>query len=144
MNLDLEAVIERVKEKGVDESWLKGEIDTLPAIEIKDFSIEERQSWSPQDTETEFLHMYQDLTGINVEKDALERGMEMMTKPLSSLPYAARDYAQHMCKEIGMCMEVLLTAWCHCAEVVEGYKRSEDAAYQATTEAFRFFGKTVG
>lgn len=45
-------------------------------------------------------------------KTATERGQEMMLIPMGQLPPLAREFAQHLCQQVGMCMEVLLTAWC--------------------------------
>ena len=61
-----------------------------------------------------------------VDRDALERGKEMMLIPMSKLPPLAVEFAEKLIKEVGMCMEVLLTAWCCYAQCVEGMSCSDD------------------
>lgn len=50
---------------------------------------------------------------------AEERGMEMMLIPMKDLPPLAKEFAEHLCRQVGMCMEVLLTAWTVYAQCVE-------------------------
>lgn len=73
------------------------------------------------------------------EVDALQRGMKMMHIAMKLLPPEALAYAKHLCKQYGGCAEILLTAWCHYAECVEGLKPSPDEAYVADDTAKRFF-----
>lgn len=53
-------------------------------------------------------------------KAAEQRGMEMMSIKMGQLPPLAVEFAQQLCREVGMCMEVLLTAWTVYAQCVEG------------------------
>ena len=57
---------------------------------------------------------------------AEERGMEMMSIPFKDLPPLAVDFAHHLCKKVGMCGEVLLTAWTVYAQCVEGLECMDD------------------
>lgn len=57
---------------------------------------------------------------------AEERGMEMMTIPRGQLPYMSVIFAKHLCGQVGMCMEVLLTAYTVYAQCVEGLKCTDD------------------
>lgn len=47
------------------------------------------------------------------------RGLEMMLVPMKLLPKLALDFAQHLCSQMGMCSETLLTAWTVYAQEVE-------------------------
>ena len=63
-------------------------------------------------------------------QDALDRAQEMMFIPMNQLPSIAVDYARHLGANGGICAEVLLTAWAHYAQAVEGLK-TDDEAYRA-------------
>jgi hypothetical protein len=75
-----------------------------------------------------------------VKKTAMERGQEMMLVPMSQLPPLATDYAKELCREVGMCLEVLLTAWVVYAQIVEGLK-CDDERYQPSPSAIAFYKK---
>lgn len=64
------------------------------------------------------------------EKTAEDRGMEMMLIPMGKLPPLALDFAKHLCAQMGMCGEVLLTAWTVYAQCVDGLSCDNDL-YQA-------------
>ncbi len=74
----------------------------------------------------------------NSIKTAEARGMEMMNLPMSSLPPVARAYAKKLCDEVGMCTEVLLTAWTVYAQCVENLPCS-DFLYRARPQDFEWF-----
>lgn len=57
---------------------------------------------------------------------AEERGKEMMHIPIRNLPPLARDFANHLCNQVGMCMETLLTAWTVYAQCVEGLQCTDE------------------
>jgi len=65
--------------------------------------------------------------------NALERGQEMMVKPMASLPVPALKYAAHLCSRLGKCMEVLLTAYTAYAQIIEGLP-CDDELYQVKPE----------
>jgi hypothetical protein len=51
---------------------------------------------------------------------AEDRGMALMHVPMKDLPPLAMEFAKKLCREVGMCGEVLLTAYCVYAQCVEG------------------------
>ncbi len=57
---------------------------------------------------------------------AEERGMQMMSIPMKDLPPLAYKFMRKMASEIGMCMEVCLTAYCCYAQAVEGLPCTDD------------------
>jgi hypothetical protein len=57
---------------------------------------------------------------------AEERGMEMLHMPMKDLPPLALAFAKHLCSEVGMCIEVFLTAYTVYAQVVEGLECTDD------------------
>ena len=61
---------------------------------------------------------------------AVERGTEMLIKPLGTLPWLAVEFARHLAGELGWSGEVLLTAWIVYAQVVENLP-CDDTSYQA-------------
>lgn len=66
------------------------------------------------------------------ENPAVDRGIFMLTKiPMRELPREAKIFAGYMCSKYGMCGEVLLTAYCYYAQIVEGLT-CDDVAYLAT------------
>jgi hypothetical protein len=75
--------------------------------------------------------------------NARDRGTEMLKIPMNELPPLAVSYAKFLCRKYGMCGEIMLTAWCHYAECVEGCKPSNDVAYQADDQAFNFFWENL-
>ena len=71
---------------------------------------------------------------------AEERGMEMMHIPTGQLPPIALDFGNKMCHEMGMCGEVLLTAWTVYAQCVEGLECT-DVAYEASPSDVKWFAE---
>jgi hypothetical protein len=71
-------------------------------------------------------------------KDTAKRGMQMMEIPMGQLPPLALEYSKYLCNRYGMCGEVLLTAYCHYAEAVEGTSTS-DIAYQLDEKGKEWF-----
>ena len=69
---------------------------------------------------------------------AEERGQQMMGIPINQLPLIAREFAKKKCMEVGMCMEVLLTAWIVYAQCVENLP-CEDDLYMARPEDKEWF-----
>lgn len=69
---------------------------------------------------------------------SLERGMEMMLIPMGKLPPLALKYGKLLCSRYGMCGEVLLTAWCHYAEAIEGLSCDDDL-YQLDSAGAEWF-----
>lgn len=57
---------------------------------------------------------------------AEDRGMEMMSIPMDELPPLALAFAKKLCSEVGMCGEVLLTAWTVYAQCVENLPCTDD------------------
>lgn len=57
---------------------------------------------------------------------AEQRGMQMMSVPIKDLPPVAVDFCHKLCRELGGCLEVYLTAWTVYAQCVEGLKCSDD------------------
>lgn len=63
---------------------------------------------------------------------AVNRGVEMMKIPMRDLPAEAFIFAGYMCSKYGMCGEVLLTAYCYYAQIVEGLEcANDDELYKA-------------
>lgn len=60
---------------------------------------------------------------------ALVRGMEMLKIPMGQLPEPALLYAAYLNSKVGLCLEVLLTAWTTYAQIVEGLP-CEDELYK--------------
>jgi len=69
---------------------------------------------------------------------AEERGMEMMHVPIGKLPALAQAYMRDLCGRVGMCMEVLLTAWTTYAQVAEGLPCTDDLYITPPDERARF------
>jgi hypothetical protein len=63
---------------------------------------------------------------------AVERGIALMKIPMRDLPPEAFIFCGYMCKRYMMCMEVMLTAYCYYAQIVEGLSCDDDL-YLATT-----------
>ena len=76
-------------------------------------------------------------------KDTMARAHELMEMKRWRLPYACFMYAQHLCREMGMCMEVLLTAYAHYANYLEELP-CDDEAYAVTESGRQFFDKLIG
>jgi hypothetical protein len=62
-------------------------------------------------------------------RNAVERAQELMVVKRKDLPLLAFEFSQHLCSEVGMCMEVLLTAFAAYAQCVEGFECSDEAYY---------------
>lgn len=62
---------------------------------------------------------------------AVERGIVMMKVPMRDLPAEAFIFCGYMCQRYMMCMEVMLTAYCYYAQIVEGLA-CDDEAYKVT------------
>ena len=58
--------------------------------------------------------------------DALDRGMQMLGIKIGELPPLAREFAAYLCNQVGICIEVLLTAYAVYAQCVEGLTCSDD------------------
>ena len=65
-----------------------------------------------------------------IRKDCIQtataRGQEMMRPPIGELPELAREFAGHLCQEVGMCAEVMITAYTVYAQCVEGLECDDD------------------
>ncbi len=73
-------------------------------------------------------------------KTAEERGAEMMMTPMKDLPPLALKFAKKLCQEVGMCGEVLMTAWTVYAQCHEGLTCT-DSLYMARREDRIWFAK---
>lgn len=73
---------------------------------------------------------------------AEQRGMEMMQVTMGQLPPLALEFAKHLCARVGMCMEVLLTAWTVYAQEVEGLEAT-DELYISSQEHRTWFAKKL-
>jgi len=62
--------------------------------------------------------------------DAVKRAGKMFLMPMNKLPESALDYAQFLSEKYGMCGEVLLTAFAHYAQSVEGLQCAIDSGYK--------------
>lgn len=58
-------------------------------------------------------------------KTALDRAQEMMCIPQGQLPIEALELAYYMCRDLGGCGEVFLTAYAIYAQVVEKYPEKD-------------------
>lgn len=59
-------------------------------------------------------------------KDAVVKASEMMHTPTKDLPPLALEYMNHLCRQYGMCGEVLLTALAHYNQIVEHLECSDE------------------
>jgi hypothetical protein len=73
----------------------------------------------------------------------LERAQEMMLLPRWQLPWVAFEYSNHLCDQLGMCCEVLLTAYAHYAQEVEELP-SDDVAYSIDPAGKKWFDQMRG
>ena len=69
---------------------------------------------------------------------AIDRAGEMMFIPIRELPELARQFATKMGKEIGMCGEVMVTAFAIYAQCVEGLP-CNDISYLAKPDDIEWF-----
>ncbi len=60
------------------------------------------------------------------QSPAVTRGMEMLRLPMGDLPQVAIIYAGYLCRRVGMCIEVLLSAYVTYAQIVEGLSCDDD------------------
>lgn len=60
---------------------------------------------------------------------AFDRGMQLFKSNFAEIPILAIRYARELSNQVGMCGEVMLTAFCMYAEVEEGLPPSPDKAY---------------
>ncbi len=74
---------------------------------------------------------------------AEQRGSALLHEPIKSLPPLALEFAKKLCSEIGMCMEVALTAYTIYAQCVEGLPCT-DALYQASPVDIAWFDAKKG
>jgi hypothetical protein len=74
--------------------------------------------------------------------DAVKRGTEMMHVPMNQLPPLAVEFAKKLCREVGGCMEVLLTAYVVYAQLVEGLPCDDDL-YTARDVDKAWFAKAM-
>lgn len=73
---------------------------------------------------------------------AVTRGQELFFKvAIEDLPSEAFVYAGYLCIKYGMCSEVMLTAYCHYAQIVEGLECDDDL-YSVDSE-YRSFWETA-
>jgi hypothetical protein len=70
--------------------------------------------------------------------NAIERAQELMAMKRKDLPLLAFEYSQHLCRELGMCMDVMFTAFAAYAQCKEGFPCS-DEAYYASPSAQNWF-----
>lgn len=70
--------------------------------------------------------------------NALQRASEMMRIPMKDLPEIAVEYAKCLCKQVGMCMETLYTAWAVYAQIVEKLP-CDDSLYIPNGDAILFY-----
>ena len=72
------------------------------------------------------------------KKDALTQALDMLKKPMTSVPQKAKDYAGFLCAKYGGCMEVLVTAYAHYAQAENGAPCGDDA-YRIQEEGIQWF-----
>ena len=70
--------------------------------------------------------------------ETMQRANELMYMPRWQLPYACFMYAKYLCGRMGMCGEVLLTAYAHYANYMEE-RHCGDPAYAADALAKNYF-----
>jgi len=73
-----------------------------------------------------------------VSADAVERATKMMTIPMGQLPDLAIEYAKFLCNKSGMCGEVIITAYAHYAQDIEGLP-CDDPAYAIDPDGKEWF-----
>jgi len=54
--------------------------------------------------------------------NAEERACQMMDIPTNKLPHLATGYMEYLCSKYGGCTEVVLMAFSHYAQAIEGLK----------------------
>lgn len=70
--------------------------------------------------------------------DAVDRGWQMMETPMKDLPDLANQFRNHLVRQVGLCMEVCLTAYAVYAQCVEGLECKDDL-YAARLEDRQWF-----
>lgn len=73
-----------------------------------------------------------------MQSPAVTRAVEMMAIPIKDLPPLAVEFAKLLCAKVGMCGEVLLTAWAAYAQAVEGLECDDDL-YQISAQDLAWF-----
>lgn len=73
-----------------------------------------------------------------VQNAAKKRGAAMMMVPMKDLPTLALEFAKHLCADVGMCGEALLTAYTTYAQCVEGLACADDL-YKARPQDIEWF-----
>lgn len=74
--------------------------------------------------------------------DAVKRAMELMMVPKSQLPPLAAEFAQHMCRKVGLCAETFLTSFAVYAQCVE-FLPCDDPLYTARGEDIEWFKQRI-
>lgn len=69
---------------------------------------------------------------------AEKRGMEMAMMPMGKLPPLALAYAKDLCSRVGMCGEVLISAWTTYAQLEEKLPCTDDLYITPPEEVVRF------
>lgn len=70
--------------------------------------------------------------------DAVDRGWQLMEVPVKDLPDLANQFRNHLARQVGICMEVCLTAYAVYAQCVEGLECKDDL-YIARLEDRQWF-----
>lgn len=69
---------------------------------------------------------------------AVERAAELLNIPIKDLPPLAVQFRNRLCSEMGLCLEVCLTAFAAYAQCVEGLP-CDDEAYKARPQDVHWF-----
>ena len=69
---------------------------------------------------------------------ATTRAHDLMNTKGNELPSLALGYRNYLCKEVGGCMEVIFTAFCHYAVIIEGCEM-DDTQYEHDNAAQVWF-----
>jgi hypothetical protein len=72
--------------------------------------------------------------------NAVDAGMDMMAMKISELPPIAVEYAKRLCRQVGGCMEVFLTAWVVYCQIVE-HLPCDDSLYLPNADAIKFYAE---
>jgi hypothetical protein len=77
-------------------------------------------------------------TGKGIFMTLNKRMSEMMSTPMNQLPPLAFEYMKYMCKKYGGCGEIMVTAYAHYAQSVEGLE-CDDRAYCIDEDGRQWF-----